>query len=231
MNNIYLHRVIAPLFLLLFVFVATENKAATSDLASFQMEFQEGVILFEAHNASIKEILDGIDQEFQIVISGLDARHSEITTFSIKSESVKEAIMLFFRHIGEKNVAFEFLDDRLRHVSIVPESQKKGLPQSPIDTPEAPPEDHSTAIEVVEVISGSQAIDLGIERGDLILEYDGKRLNRASELADEAKARSSDEVMEMVVLRNKGRIRFFVNGGFIGIRVRTAKVLKEWVDY
>ena len=207
------------------------NNALPTNEDSFQIEFQEGYLLFKAQKAPLNVIIDGIAQEFQVVITGLDARYSETITFSIKAKSLQEVLKIMFRHLGEKNVAFEFIDDRLRYISVVPESKKKLRSQPQLKTLDAVPEDRVTAIEVLEVINASQAADIGVEKGDLILEYGGMRLSRASELVEETKRRSPSEIVEMVVFRKGGQLRFYVNGGIIGVRVKTVTVLKEWVDY
>ena len=232
LNSFNPHTFRALLFILIYFFMsAISSNALPTNADSFQIEFQEGYLVFTAQKAPLKIIIDGIAREFQVAITGLDARYAEALTFSIKAESLQEVLKLMFRHLGEKNVAFEFIDNRLRYISVVPESKKKLRSQPQMKGLEAVPEDRVTAIEVLEVMNASQAVDIGVEKGDLILEYGGMRLSRASELVEETKRRSPSEIVEMVVFRKGGQLRFYVYGGFIGVRVKTVTVLKEWVDY
>ena len=105
------------------------------------------------------------------------------------------------------------------------------LPANPDSQPEAVQNQTTGAIEILEVIEGSQAWLLGLQTGDFILEYDGLKLTRASELVEVTKKTAPHETVEMIISRDETPLKYFVNGGFIGVRIKTVLVMKDWVDY
>ena len=85
-------------------------------------------------------------------------------------------------------------------------------------------------VEIVGVVDGSQAQKLGFRKGDLIVEYDGVKLKKPSRLVAETKKKSADDVVEMLIWRDGSPIRLFVNGGYIGIRIRSKRVPKNLIS-
>ena len=86
-------------------------------------------------------------------------------------------------------------------------------------------------IEVTNVIEGSQAESLGLQKGDFIVEYDGRKMGRASQLVLETKKKNPHETVELRVVREGNPMRYFVNGGFIGIQIKTVKVFEKSINY
>ena len=64
-------------------------------------------------------------------------------------------------------------------------------------------------------------------RFKLIIEYDGVRILSTRQLIEEVEKKSLKERVEIVVVRDRAPRRFTMNGGFLGIRIRTTEILTE----
>jgi hypothetical protein len=222
------------MLMMMMLLVQPSVEAASVGPGSFRIEFQEGDLLFQAREAPLGMILDGLYQEFSVIIHGLEKRISEPITFAMRGQTLQKILEALLRHMGERNYAFEFADDRLRFVSIVPEAKAAKapfpLPANAVPPPEAGHNQAVGAIEILEVIEGSQAWHLGLQTGDLILAYDGVTLTRASDLVERTRTTAPHETVEMIISREETPFKYFVNGGFIGVRIKTVLLTKDWVD-
>jgi hypothetical protein len=81
--------------------------------------------------------------------------------------------------------------------------------------------------EIIDIVEGSQAQSNGLQIGDLIVEYSGVRIRNARELVQEAGKTSIDQQVEMIVIRDKLPVPFILQGGFIGVKIRTQRILSE----
>jgi S1-C subfamily serine protease len=69
-------------------------------------------------------------------------------------------------------------------------------------------------------------------QGDIIVEYDGIRINSAAQLVKEVKKKSANSQVEMIVVRAKMSRRLILQGGVIGVSITTEKVSKqEYLNY
>ena len=78
--------------------------------------------------------------------------------------------------------------------------------------------------------ASSQAELIGLLPGDLIVEYDGIRINSATQLVRVVEENSTKSQVEMVVVRDKRPMRVILQGGRIGVRITNKKITKEEYD-
>ena len=219
----------------LFIFLmfqtwATLGVAEEKIVSSVIIELQQEKLVLQAQGAPLWKILDGIRRECLVEILGLESRKNEPVTFSSIEGTLEDVLKQLLRHLGEKNYAFEFVDERLKRASVFPEA--KGVAHLPPFLP-AEKVSHKKFVNVVRVqsiVDNSQAENLALREGDLIIEYDGVKISRTQELLKEVKKKSQKEEVGMIVVRDHEPMQFVLNGGFIGVRINTIKVPKEELD-
>jgi S1-C subfamily serine protease len=77
---------------------------------------------------------------------------------------------------------------------------------------------------VQSIIEASQAESAGLQKGDIILEYDGVPITSAQQLVSEVEKKAQINQIEMVIVRRKIMTRLILNGGFIGVRIATKNI-------
>jgi len=82
-------------------------------------------------------------------------------------------------------------------------------------------------IEIVDVIEETQAEGLGLRAGDIILKYDGVRIDTYDDLIEESTKDHDARLVQMILLRKGELISLFLEGGYIGVRVRAKRVSKD----
>jgi S1-C subfamily serine protease len=85
-------------------------------------------------------------------------------------------------------------------------------------------------VKILEVVEGHQGEELGLNKDDIILEYDGVRTNYPSSLVKEVKKKTDKKQVGVTVLRYGMPMQFVLRGGFIGVRITTVKVPKKDYD-
>lgn len=85
----------------------------------------------------------------------------------------------------------------------------------------------SNRIRVASVMMGSQAEMSGMKDGDMILNYDNKRMFSWKELQDATSLGERDEYVNVTVLRNGQPLNLWIPRGPLGIRLGTARVKPE----
>jgi hypothetical protein len=194
---------------------------------SLFVEYQKGVLILKAREIPLNLIFDAIRNECLIEISGLERRESEPVTLSLQSVTLEEGLKQILNHLGEKNYAFEFVDEKLRRVSVLPRA-KKGISALPLPTNEVAVEQGFADRPVIySIVKGSQADTLNLLEGDIVVEYDDVKIKTARQLIKVVKSKSDKGQVDMIVVRDSEPIRFVLNGGFIGIRVLTVRIPKE----
>lgn len=216
---------------LMFQMTATLGVAEEKIVSSLIVNLQQGRLVLQAQGTPLWKILDAIRRECMVEILGLDDRKNEPVTFSSKGETLEDALKQLLRHLGEKNYAFEFVDERLRRASVFPEAE--GI----VDLPHVPPGEKVSQKKFVNVViiqnivDGSQAQALDLLEGDLIIEYDGVKITGGPlDLIKEVKKKSNKEQVGMIIVRNNEPRRFVLNGGAIGVRIKTIKIPREELD-
>ncbi len=166
-------------------------------------------------------------KELGVAINGLESLGNDKITFASKADSLEELVKGLLRHLNIKNYAFEFADDKLRTVMVVPGSKR--IIEGPVDSDTEPArrEETVTVAVIKSVLESSQAEALDLMPGDIIVEYDGIRINSAAQLVKEVKKKSANNQIEMVVVRDRARRRLILQGGVIGVRITTEKVSRQ----
>ncbi len=80
------------------------------------------------------------------------------------------------------------------------------------------------------MVENSQALKVGLKKGDLIIEYDSVRINSATELISEIKKKADRERIDLLTARNGELMKFVLAGGRIGVRIQTAVIPKEELE-
>lgn len=188
----------------------------------------------------LADVLSSIQRQSEVEVRGLDGRHAEKITFSAEDEPVETAIKRLLRSLGEANYAFLYNVTQLRRVSVVP--SLKGAVQIPSDPAISmvPSEDLSEkplagdnlerAVRVINVNAGTQAADVDLREGDLVVEYDETPIQNSQQLVSIVKRKTKEDTVEMVVLREGEPMRVTLKGGLIGINVKTVSVPKTELE-
>lgn len=144
-----------------------------------------------------------------------------------RNESLRSVVAIF-----HKDFAFEFAGEKLKIVIIVPGAKRSISSPVDSDTDSTKREEIVSVAVINSVVESSQAESLDLLQGDFIVEYDGIRINSASQLVKEVEKRSVKNQIEMLVVRDKTPMRLIIQGGFIGVRITTEKISKpEYLNY
>ncbi|WP_373499160.1 PDZ domain-containing protein, partial [Desulfococcus sp.] len=182
----------------------------------------------------LAEVIAAVAGQCDVSVTGLEDRSRENITFSAEDEPVETAVKRLLRNLDETNYVFFYSLTQLRQVSVMPRSKK--VAQAPLDMPaaEAPREEspelpegqelQEQAVRVINVNAGTQAEALQLQRGDLVVEYNGVRIENSQQLVAMVKQKSEEDTVEMVVVRDGEPLRMTLKGGMIGINVRTVAV-------
>lgn len=206
------------------------SESATKQKPKSVIAEHHGTFTIESQGSALKEILDLLRKDFAIEIIGLDHKNDTFVNFSHTSDSLEGLLKALLRHLGEKNYAFEFVDQKLNRISVLPGSAST---DAPVATNEPVSDSKPTLVAVAEVqsvVEGSQAESLGLIPGDIILAYDGVTIKNAVQLVKEVEKKSSAANIELIVIRDNSAIRYTVIGGFIGVRIQTKQIPKEDYD-
>jgi len=195
--------------------------------------FHKGKLRIQAQEIPLGELLDEISEKCGVEILGLENRESETITFSTKEESVEDGLKRLLRFLGEDNCAFEFTDVSLIRVSVFPKSKAGGFPSRLRPSPRADKKNQKkfgSVVKVQGIKKGTQAEELELRKGDLIIEYDGIPITSSRQLVREVRKNEERDSIDMTVVRDKEPVQFTVRGGLIGVRVQTAKIPQEELE-
>jgi hypothetical protein len=198
--------------------------------SSVIVEDRQDELVLEAEGKPLGKVLDEIRRKCTVEILGLERREKDLVTFSSKGGTRERELKRFLGHLGERNYAFEFVDDKLRRVLVFPEG-KADPPSIPFPVnKDVVQKDFVTLPQVQEIIEGSQAELLNILEGDLVVEYDGITITDTQELIKETKKRKEYEQVEMVLVRDGEPLRISLRGGYIGVLIKTTKISEDELD-
>ncbi|UCF91246.1 MAG: PDZ domain-containing protein [Desulfobacterales bacterium] len=221
------------LYLLLFQLpVAAGSTAAQSMDPPLISEGPQGKLRLQARGSPLEKILDAIRRNFRLEIDGLEHRAQESITYFCEAGSLEEALKRLLRHLHENNYAFEFREERLSRVAVLPEAKiGPAAPAYQEETKEPVfPPSLVNVVQVIDVVEGTQAQDRGLLKGDLIVEYDGAKIGGILELVKATKEKSPSESVAVGVLRDQEPLQFVLNGGFMGVRIQSISIPKEEMD-
>jgi predicted metalloprotease with PDZ domain len=221
-------RIVRPIFFLLAVLSATFIAIASGEIIGTA----DGKIFIRARNESLRSVVAIFHKDFAVEIKGLATLENEKVTFAFEAASREELIKGLLRHLNIKNYAFEFAGEKLKIVIIVPGAKRSISSPVDSDTDSTKREEIVSVAVINSVVESSQAESLDLLQGDFIVEYDGIRINSASQLVKEVEKRSVKNQIEMLVVRDKTPMRLIIQGGFIGVRITTEKISKpEYLNY
>jgi C-terminal processing protease CtpA/Prc len=188
-------------------------------------------LTIEARQMPLGELIAEIESQSAVVVTGLEDRYGERVSFMAREEPAEDALKRLLQQLDERNYALVFNRTHLTRVSVFPPAKRNGPQTSQLPeagTPPKPTPRHAfRAVRITKVHEGTQAQDHGMKTGDLIIEYDGKRILKSQDLVAAVKEKGPDQAVEMVLVRNRRPIRMVLNGGLIGINVISVAVPPE----
>jgi len=180
-------------------------------------------------------IFDEIQKECGIRFEGLVVEPDRPVSFS-QSGNRQHVLRSLLQLLDMNSYALEYRDDLLVQVTVLPVSATpdSDRPKNTVSAPVTAEKPFADGLRIIDVIEGSQADLANLQEGDLILYYDGHRVTRPAELVQLSQERGVQEPVELMLIRDGDPIRVFLNGGFIGIRIRTGlidrSVLEKYLD-
>ena len=187
----------------------------------------DGKLFIRAQNLTFKDVATAIHQEFDVEIKGLESLESEELTLEYVANSLEELVRGLLRHLNIKNYAFEFSEDRLITVNILPGARTTGSRPLDAATDSNKRRETVTVAVIKSVVESSQAEALDLRPGDVIIEYGGIRIHNATQLVKEVKKNSNKDQIELMFVREGNSRRLVLNAGFIGVRITTEKVSSQ----
>jgi hypothetical protein len=228
MGIFLLFLVLVPILFLPVVFGSVDRAIASDAIIGNE----NGRLIIRAQNLYLKDLVVRLQNDFGVEINGIETLENKKITVAFEADSLEELVKGLLRHLNIKNYAFEFAEDKLKTVSVVPGAKHIILNPADSDTDTAKREETVTVAVIKSVLESSQAEALDLMQGDIIVEYDGIRINSAAQLVKEVKKKSANSQVEMIVVRAKMSRRLILQGGVIGVRITTEKVSKqEYLNY
>jgi hypothetical protein len=80
---------------------------------------------------------------------------------------------------------------------------------------------------VKKVFKGSQAENIGIQEGDILIEYDGKKIASKDMLVEAVKRKANKDEIALVICRGTHIERFMIKGGSIGLKIAKKNIPRE----
>ncbi len=187
-------------------------------------------MVLQAQDVLLGDLLKEISRKYEVEVLGLDHREKEEITFSTTGRDLQDVIKRLLRYLGEENCAFEFTDVKLTRVSVLPSSKSRGASFSASTKKRPAPKKFGNVVQVKRIINGSQAEELDLQEGDLIIEYDGVKISSAQQLVKEVKKKSDMDQVEMRMVREGQPSQHLLRGGKIGVQIITTRIPKEELD-
>lgn len=205
----------------------TIDAEAPADGIAPLVEYADGRVTIRAAGEPLGDVLYQIREAGDIQIQGLNHRADDPLSFQVDNMPVEGALKRLMRHLKENNYAFEYSRTRLRRISVFPAGRTEAVSRAP--APPVPQANEAAGarervVRVINVHEGTQAENLDLQQGDLIVEYDGDAINSAQQLVDAVKARSAEQIVQMTVVRDGTRFPLTLNGGLIGVNILTVNV-------
>ena len=219
---------VVPILLLSAVLATADRAIGSGEIIGKD----NGSLFIRAQDVYLKTVVARLQRDFGVDINGLESLENDKITVAFEADSLEELVKGLLRYLKVKNYAFEFADDKLRVVIVVPGAKRiiAGTDHSDSDT--AKPAETVTVAVIKSILESSQAEALDLMQGDIIVEYDGIRINSAAQLVKEVKKKSTNNQVEMIVVRDRTSRRLILIGGVIGVRITTEKVSKrEYLNY
>ena len=191
------------------------------------VRFQNDTLTIQASKTPLATILSEIKKKCSVKIVGLEKRYDETITYVSQQGSPEGVLKDFLRHLGEKNYAFEYGNEFLLKIVVLPGGNTNNNTITALSNEKENHPDTVNAVRVAVVIDGSQAQSVGLMQGDIILRYDGLPVTSTDELIKATKTKTSTDQVEILVLRENYTLHFILTGGFIGVRISNVSISKE----
>ena len=107
---------------LIFNFWAVSGNAALNTDPAITFKVEDKSWILNVQRGLLDDLVDHIYQDFQVEILGLETRKRETITLSLKGKSLADIARGLLQYLDEKNFAFEFENDRLKRVLVLPEA-------------------------------------------------------------------------------------------------------------
>jgi hypothetical protein len=189
-----------------------------------------GNIVIDAQDSDLFEIIKELYDKYSVEVLGLESRESEKFTFSFEADTLETLLRRLLRYLGVKNFAIQFADARLTRIVVLPESVSNITISENLQTDRWNPPESISVAQIMSVVASSQAESLDLTAGDIIIEYDGVRINSAQQLVEEVEKKAENSQVDMIVIREKNSMRLILAGGTIGVRIRTKNISYEEID-
>lgn len=186
----------------------------------------EGNLDIVAENRPLGEVLDMIYEQSGVRIKGLNGRRNDAVNITAENQPVEQVVKRLLRYLDENNYAFFYNRTALSQVSVYPSAGGSALlpPELSEAIENADPDEKVSVVRILRVTPDSQAEANNLQKNDIVVEYDGQKIENARQLVEAVKAKSPAEVVEMTVIRDSEPFRVVLNGGMIGINIITASV-------
>jgi hypothetical protein len=214
---------VVPILLLSAVLATADRAIGSGEIVGKD----NGILFIRAQDAYLKTVVADLQTTFGLAIKGLESLENDRITFAFESDSLEELVKSLLRHLKIKNYAFEFADDKLSVIIVVPGAKRLIADPGHSDSDTAKRAETVTVAVIKSILESSQAEALGLMQGDIIVEYDGIRISSAAQLVKEVKKKSTAHQVEMIVGRDRTSRRLILQGGVIGVRITTEKVSKQ----
>ncbi|MBT8364868.1 MAG: hypothetical protein KJP23_09190, partial [Deltaproteobacteria bacterium] len=170
---------------LIFTFILFGSALIPNEQASAVVQISgvpPGKVIFQARDATLAEVIEELRTQYSIEIKGLEERKTEKITYAFDADTLEALLKGLLRHLGIKNYAFEFADEALKRLVVVPAatSDVTSLSISPEDIEED--KEFVSVAQIQSIVESSQAEAADLEAGDLIIEYDGVPITSAQQL-------------------------------------------------
>ena len=193
------------------------------------------------HNVYLYEIISDIKAKHNIEITGLYNRGNELISFDSDATDIKNFIKDLLDALKERNYLFEFSKDSSKSIrrvwvlnksNTVVSSQPEAEPPANGDGADQGEENsdaspRQTAVRVISILENTQAVSMGFQPNDIVIEYDGIPITESGQLVNLVKERETKQSINLTILRDCNPIPMTAAGGLMGIRVRTETLSGE----
>jgi membrane-associated protease RseP (regulator of RpoE activity) len=201
---------------------------------SYRISMSNGVCTIRANKAPLKNILKAFSEKCGVELLGLQHRKNEPVTCKEFSGTPEDAVKELLRVLDENNFLLQYSNETLTKAVVVSKSTTQPVApptkQPPAPTtppPKSPPAKRTMAVAVKGIVADSQAEALGLREGDIIIEYNGKRIESTVQLNKLVREVPEEDKVEMIIIRDKQPMRLTLNGGLIGVQINTIAVPEE----
>ncbi len=186
--------------------------------------YLDGRYVLEVKEKPLKELFNLFLKHYSVEINGLEKKLNDTITISISETTIELIMKTLLRRLGVENYAFEYDNQTLRRVFVLPASRGLTSALPFVEDQQISTNSYMTVAEIIDIVDGSQAQSNGLRIGDLIVKYNGVRIRNSRELVQEAGKTTTDQQTELIVLRDKLAVPFILHGGFIGVKIRTQRI-------